>query len=171
VKIITLHEPWASLIPLDFKRYETREWPTSYRGPLLIHAARKKMPKTFKLPLLYALGGCCAGDEYERLEAALDQIEQSPNYGCIIAIADLSLCLRMYSKHPFIGAHASNSIKIDSQSLVERLVGLWQPDRYALQLDNVRKLEPIPFKSRQGKLLDAPSEIIAQVRQQLGQAA
>jgi hypothetical protein len=40
VKVITLTEYWASLMANGFKRIETRSWPTRYRGPLLIHAAK-----------------------------------------------------------------------------------------------------------------------------------
>lgn len=41
-KAITLTQPWASLVAVGAKRVETRSWPTSYRGPLLIHAAKGK---------------------------------------------------------------------------------------------------------------------------------
>jgi len=34
-----MHQPWASLLILGFKRVEGREWSTDYRGPLWIHAA------------------------------------------------------------------------------------------------------------------------------------
>lgn len=44
MKALTLTQPWASLVALNVKRYETRSWRTSYRGPLAIHAA-KGMPK------------------------------------------------------------------------------------------------------------------------------
>ena len=40
MKALTLHQPWASLIALGFKTYETRSWGTDYRGPLAIHAAK-----------------------------------------------------------------------------------------------------------------------------------
>jgi hypothetical protein len=39
IKGLTLHQPWASAIALGLKRYETRSWRTSYRGPLAIHAS------------------------------------------------------------------------------------------------------------------------------------
>lgn len=41
MKAISLWQPWASLIALGIKRIETRGWPTAYRGPLLIHAAKR----------------------------------------------------------------------------------------------------------------------------------
>lgn len=40
MKALTLTQPWASLVALGEKRYETRSWSTEYRGPLAIHAAK-----------------------------------------------------------------------------------------------------------------------------------
>lgn len=45
MKVLTLHQPYATAIALGHKRYETRSWWTSYRGPLAIHAA-KGLPGT-----------------------------------------------------------------------------------------------------------------------------
>ena len=38
MRVLTLREPWASLIAYGPKRIETRSWRSSYRGPLYIHA-------------------------------------------------------------------------------------------------------------------------------------
>lgn len=38
MKIITLKQPWATLIAEGYKQYEFRTWKTNYRGKLLIHA-------------------------------------------------------------------------------------------------------------------------------------
>ena len=38
MKIITLKQPWASLVAYGIKKYEFRTWKTNYRGKLLIHA-------------------------------------------------------------------------------------------------------------------------------------
>jgi len=43
VKVLTLHQPWASLIALGVKTIETRSWSTQYRGPLAIHAAKRPL--------------------------------------------------------------------------------------------------------------------------------
>lgn len=39
---LSMHQPWASLLVLGFKRFEGREWTTKYRGPLYIHATIQK---------------------------------------------------------------------------------------------------------------------------------
>lgn len=38
LKMLTLHQPWASLIAVGAKSIETRSWSTRYRGPIAIHA-------------------------------------------------------------------------------------------------------------------------------------
>lgn len=43
MKAISLWQPWASLWCSGVKIHETRHWPTSYRGWLLVHAAKRKI--------------------------------------------------------------------------------------------------------------------------------
>lgn len=40
MKVITIKQPWASLIIEGYKRFEFRSWQTKYRGELLIHAGK-----------------------------------------------------------------------------------------------------------------------------------
>lgn len=40
MKTITLHDPWATLVILGEKKFETRSWPTQHRGLLGIHAGK-----------------------------------------------------------------------------------------------------------------------------------
>ena len=45
MKVLSLTEPWATLIKENMKKVETRSWKTSYRGELYIHASSTKVPK------------------------------------------------------------------------------------------------------------------------------
>jgi hypothetical protein len=47
VKALSLTQPWATAIALGLKRWETRSWPTSFRGEVAIHAS-KGYPKWAK---------------------------------------------------------------------------------------------------------------------------
>lgn len=38
MKVLTLKQPWASLVANGYKVYEFRSWKTKYRGEILIHA-------------------------------------------------------------------------------------------------------------------------------------
>ena len=40
MKVITLKQPWASLIANGYKTYEFRSWKLNYRGDILIHAGK-----------------------------------------------------------------------------------------------------------------------------------
>lgn len=51
MKVLTIKEPWASLIINGYKKYEFRSWKTNYRGKILIHAGKtieKDMVKRFE---------------------------------------------------------------------------------------------------------------------------
>lgn len=39
MKILSVRQPWASLIVTGLKDVENRTWPTKYRGPILVHAS------------------------------------------------------------------------------------------------------------------------------------
>ena len=50
MKVITIKQPFASLIAEGLKEYEFRTWKTKYRGEILIHAGKgidKKAMKKF----------------------------------------------------------------------------------------------------------------------------
>jgi len=40
LKVISLLQPWATLVVIGAKKIETRSWNTKYRGPILIHASK-----------------------------------------------------------------------------------------------------------------------------------
>lgn len=49
MKVLTLKQPWATLVAEGIKKYEFRSWKTNYRGKVLIHAGagidKKEMDK------------------------------------------------------------------------------------------------------------------------------
>lgn len=42
MKVLSLLQPWATLVVIGAKKIETRSWNTKYRGDLLIHASKNK---------------------------------------------------------------------------------------------------------------------------------
>ena len=40
MKVLTIKQPWATLIMQGDKKYEFRSWQTKYRGEVLIHAGK-----------------------------------------------------------------------------------------------------------------------------------
>lgn len=45
VRILSVKQPWATLIVLGVKRYEARSWPPNWRGRIVIHASSSAIPK------------------------------------------------------------------------------------------------------------------------------
>ncbi len=120
-----LWQPWASLIPLGLKHYETRSWKTNYRGKLLICSA-----------------AASSGQHKEYLKIC-SEIELPPwsdfPHGCAIAICDLVDCIEMTPEF------------IEQQSKTEILCGDWQVGRYAWKLENIELItEPFAVKGKQG---------------------
>jgi hypothetical protein len=66
MRALTLTQPWATLVALGAKRYETRSWWTAHRGPLAIHAAkgfpREARALCYEEPFKTALGGRAPAD-------------------------------------------------------------------------------------------------------------
>lgn len=47
MKVLSLMQPWASLLVMGIKKIETRTWTTTFRGELLIHASKSTAGKIF----------------------------------------------------------------------------------------------------------------------------
>ena len=77
MKVLTIKQPWASLIIDGNKRFEFRSWKTNYRGELLIHAG-KSIDK----------------EAYERLKGYLTEIP----LGKIIGKVELTNCIKTTPK-------------------------------------------------------------------------
>jgi hypothetical protein len=128
---LTLYQPWASLVALGGKRWETRSWGTAYRGPLLIHAALRKPPviddRRFVEEALQVLG-VADWDELPR--------------GVVLAVADLANVAEL---------SATFTVASGAFSARELVFGDYRAGRYAWKLDNVRRLEiPLPVAGRRG---------------------
>lgn len=142
IKCITIWQPWASAVALGLKRFETRSWDTGYRGPIAIHAAKRKMTREEEAEYFLA---------NPTMKGALNGAGVlSPNdlpYGAIIAVAILD------RTHPT--AMLSRSL-----SRQEITFGDYTPGRYAWEFDGITAIpEPIPYTGRQG-LYEIPRELV-----------
>ena len=123
---ITLHQPWASLVAKGCKQYETRDWPTSYRGPIIIHAGRK--PK-----------GKQELREHDKVLVSFkDLLNEDCPYSAVVAIAELTDVILMTEEF------------INQQYPTELRCGNWKIGRYAFKLENIRAIAPIPATGKQG---------------------
>ena len=125
MKVLSLTEPYATLIKIGKKKIETRSWKTSYRGKLYIHASSTKIPK-----------------EYKNNTELMSLVNvNNLNYGHIICSCDLVDCIEMTDE--FIEKVKKNS--------GEYVSGIYANGRYAWILENVEIIKkPIEAKGHLG---------------------
>lgn len=123
MKVLSLLEPWASLIKEKVKFVETRSWKTSYRGELYIHASLRKVTK-----------------KEEKINTLVNLLKNNDfKYGYIIAKCNLIDCIYMDDK--YLGNIQKNKI--------EHMCGEYSIGRYAWILGDIEILHtPIPAKGK-----------------------
>jgi hypothetical protein len=138
LKAITIHQPWASLIAIEAKRFETRGWKTNYRGPIAIHAGKQKDVDTCLL-----LAG-----ENVKLWREITPLQ----FGSVIAIAELTGCYEIHIDHTGDAVLLSGNVPVHwiGKGSNEFKFGWYGHGRYAWELTNVRQIEHIPAKGQQG---------------------
>lgn len=174
MKLISLWEPWATLMALCFKRVETRDWITAYRGPLAIHASKHGMS------LQDTLATCLQTPFYNALMTypsfreqlihfpQINQVDKRvmkacfPNRGKIVCIVDLK---NTWPTETIKGRYP------DIMTPAEFAFGNYDPvdadsgnARHGWVTEFTFKLpEPIPFTSKQG-LVNVPHEVHQELR-------
>lgn len=125
MKVLTIKEPFASLIKNKVKYIETRSWKTNYRGELYIQASVAKISKEIR----------------ERKELMKLFNEEELLYGNIICKCNLVDCV--YMTEDFIEAEK----KKDYNNFI---AGHYKVGRYAWVLEDVEIIKPIPVKGQLG---------------------
>ena len=121
MKVITIKQPFATLIAEGLKEYEFRTWKTSYRGEILIHAGKgfdKKAMERFK---------------YLNLEY--------PS-GCIIAKATITDCV-------YVDDTLKEELQKKDDKVYYGVINKdsnW--DGYGFKLENIEKISPIEIKGK-----------------------
>ena len=101
MKVLSLTEPYATLIKKGVKTIETRSWKTNYRGKLYIHASSTRIPREYKA---------------NRELMSLVDIEEL-SYGNIICCCELADCILMTA--PFIEEIQKNRNELEYGILIE----------------------------------------------------
>ncbi len=125
MKVISLTEPFATLIKEKKKRIETRSWKTSYRGELYIHASSTRVPK-----------------EWKENKELMNLVQEELTFGKIICKCNLVDCIEMTEE--WID-------KIKKEQPEEYVCGIYEKGRYAWVLEKIEPLEePITVKGHLG---------------------
>ena len=124
MRVITVQEPWASLIGAKIKTIETRSWPCYEYGDLYIHAAKSKINR----------------EEQRRLK--LQELVPTPlHYGEIFIKTTLSECVLITDGY-------AQQIK-ESDPLCF-YCGDFTPGRYAWVLSDIEMIDPIKARGKLG---------------------
>ena len=115
MKVLTIKQPWATLIAEGYKEFEFRTWKTKYRGEILIHAGKgidKKAMEKFKhLNLEYPAG-------------------------CIIAKASITDCV-------LVDDEMRKILKSKNSLVYENIIKHTEWDGYGFKLENVKRIKQI----------------------------
>lgn len=175
MKVMTLHQPYATLIALGIKSIETRAFKTMMRGRIAIHAAMREPVQLPDAARPMVVGPSVNGSNRALWMDGL--LGEGPDVvlplGVIVATADLVDCIPMFDHDPkrsssgyprdYIvdlpeeGRFAAGWWLLGPSHGGPRLVndqvpyGDFQPGRWAWILDDIEPLdEPVPFKGGQG---------------------
>lgn len=119
MKVITIKQPWATLIAKGYKEYEFRTWRTKYRGEIFIHAGK--------------------GINKEAVERFKEYNLEYPQ-GKIIAKATLTDCIE-------VDARFREKV-IPKNPLVYRGISDTTWNGFGFKLENVEEIEPIEAKGK-----------------------
>ena len=122
MKVLSIKEPFATLIKDKVKIYETRSWKTNYRGELYIHAS---------LSL----------SKSENVELANKYLKSNINPGYILCKCELTDCILMTKEF----------IDYIHKETKEEDYGRYEEGRYAWKLKVIEVLDkPIKAKGKLG---------------------
>lgn len=136
MKAITIQQPWATLIALGEKQFETRSWKTNHRGTIAIHAGKTIDKEACKdKAIAQALN-----------KHGIVLLSDLP-VGVVLAQATLKECHQVIlDNDEHDTAKTDKGINITGD---EYAFGFYEKGRYAWELANVKALEtPIPAKGK-----------------------
>jgi hypothetical protein len=144
ITVISLLQPWASLVVMGAKKIETRSWNTPYRGELYIHASLGKKFNGFSCREI------CYTEHFKQTIGGGLGYDKLP-FGAIIGKVDMINTIEMTE----IPQSVNSSIHSDgiwwTLSPHEKAFGDFSWGRYAWLLHNpVRFDDVIQAKGKQG---------------------
>ena len=120
MKVITIKQPWASLIAKGYKEYEFRTWKTKYRGDILIHAGKGLDKEALK--------------RFEKYNLEYPQ-------GCIIAKAKITDCIPVDEKFLSIMISKNKDVYKGMKNYLDK-------NGYGFKLEDVEEIIPIKINGK-----------------------
>lgn len=124
LKVLTLRQPWATLVAEGIKKYEFRSWKTKYRGKILIHAGtgidKDDMKKFEGMNLKFPSRRIIAVVEIEDCLELDEQLNKK-----IIAEKNVAYGNKIRTGYAW---KLKNVKKVDYDKVVNGQLGLWNID-------------------------------------------
>lgn len=186
MKCISLWQPWATLLAIGAKRFETRSWRCGHRGPLAIHAAKTSPYDNYGIRAAIradfeiwkeVLNGQCRIDSTNR-RIDLDGLPR----GQVIGVASMVDCvstdtllevaqlyqvgeLRCMAGKLMYEGHSDKAIELANKGHVltprERIFGNYSSGRFGFLMADAKPLErAFEFRGQQG-LFEVPDNLFS----------
>lgn len=124
MRILTLKEPFATLICKKIKTIETRSWRTNYRGEIYIHASIKKPEYGYK------------SEDFIKIA---DNYTYMPGY--VLCKCNLVDCIEMTEEY---------IEKVKKNDYTNYICGEYKVGRFAWILEDIEPIKPFFVKGRLG---------------------
>lgn len=124
MKVITLKQPWATLVAEGIKKYEFRSWRTKYRGKILIHAGvgvdKEELDKFKNLNLEFPKGKILAEVEIVDCFPLTDELNKK-----IISENNIAYGNKIRTGYAW---KLDNVKKLKSDKIIKGKLSLWDLD-------------------------------------------
>lgn len=120
MKVITIKQPYATLIAKGLKKYEFRTWKTKYRGEILIHAGK--------------------GIDKEAMKKFSKYNFEYPS-GCIIAKVRITDCIKVTDEF-------RKELKKENPLVYSNIINNKEYMGYGFKIENVEEIEPIEINGK-----------------------
>ena len=145
---------------MEAKTIETRHWSTDYRGPIAIHAAKRRVLDEL---IYYSAAWNWNGVFYDLTHGKPDvKLWEALPFGAIVATATLVDCrpTESFTLGEIETPRRPEGEKSNLYDWTERQMGNFEIGRFGWVLANIRALkEPVPFKGKQS-FFPVPDELI-----------
>jgi hypothetical protein len=160
IPVLTLHQPWATLIALGVKTIETRGQGTKVRGRIAIHAAKQSPGRWYICGndemAAWAYDGWALG----RVTDGVAHMQYHMPLGAIVATANLVDSVPMLTDddwrprggYVMLDGYGHAKLWPDGVDISDQVpYGDFRPGRWAWILDDIQPLaQPVQFKGGQG---------------------
>jgi activating signal cointegrator 1 len=150
MKVISLTQPWATLVVIGAKHYETRSWFTGHRGPLVIHASKNFPREERSLCLMHPFKTCLEIAGYTHGSIHLPT-------GALVGIVEMTDC-------------QSTAYTFDDPKLsrYEKDFGDFGPGRYAWKFERPHQARNAITCAGKLGLWNLPDELLAALQAEVG---